>query len=160
MSTPAGFSWIPSTARVVTVDGFGQIPRGTIQVLPPQLAWPAKDPSDSLDYVFDISEAIAGNEGDTIATLDVVISPSNPGDLTLDAASADGTRAILWLSAGFSGITYEITITVGTNCGRVVSRTVDLPVLSLATFPVYPQDLTDQTGSPISDQADQPITVS
>ena len=38
-----------------------------------------KGPSDTLDYVLDISEAIAGNEGDAIATLDVLISPSNPG---------------------------------------------------------------------------------
>jgi hypothetical protein len=160
MATQASYSWIPSTARVVVVDGFGMVPRGTQQVVPPPLAWPTKDPSDTLDYVFDVSEALAGNDGDAIATLDVAISPANPGDLTLNVASADGDQAVLWLSAGFAGITYGVTVTIGTNSGRILSRTVTLPVLALATPPVPPSAITDQTGAPITDQNDQPLTTS
>jgi hypothetical protein len=160
MPTPATYSWIPSTARVVCVDGFGMVPRGTLSIMPPSLTWPAKDPSDTLDYVFDISQALAGNEGDAIATLDVAISPANPGDLTLVSASADGDQAILWLSAGFAGTTYLVTINVSTNNGRAIGRTVSLPVLQLATPPMLPDAITDQSGAPITDQSNQPITTS
>ena len=45
--------------------------------------WPTKDPIDILDYQFDISPALIGNDGDAIATLDVTIEPAQPGDLTL-----------------------------------------------------------------------------
>jgi hypothetical protein len=136
------------------------VPRGTLQTTAPSLVWPAKDPSDTLDYVFDISCALAGNSGDAIATLDVAISPSNPGDLTLNASSADGDQAILWFSAGFPGTTYAITVYVSTNGGRTIGRTVMLPVIQLATPMVAPNDITDQTGAPITDQNQQPITTS
>lgn len=159
MATPATYSWIPSTARVIVLDGFGIIPRGSPPpIFQPPLSWPPKDPTDTLDYVIDISEAVAGNEGDAIATLDVVTSPSNPGDLTLVSSSADGTLAILWFNEGFPGINYAVTVTIGTNSGRTIGRTVTLPVVSLATPPVPPSAITDQSGAPISDQTDQPIT--
>jgi hypothetical protein len=159
MATPAAYSWIPSTARVIELDGFGQTPRGTLICQQMPLCWPPKDPTDTLDYVLDISEAIAGNEGDAIATLDVLISPDNPGDLTLQSSTADGGLAVLWLTQGFAGTVYQVTVTVGTNSGRVVGRTINLPVVALATPPVQPQDLTDQTGAPITDQTDVPITI-
>ena len=160
MATPATYSWIPSTARVILIDGFGMIPRGTLQVPQPPPAWPAKDPGDTLDYVLDISEAIAGNEGDSIATLDVVISPDNSGDLTVQSASADGDQAILWLTAGYAGTTYAVTITIGTNSGRVIGRTINLPVIYLAAPAVGSSAITTQTGAPITDQDDDPITTS
>jgi hypothetical protein len=160
MGTPANITWLPSTARLIVLDGFGMIPRGTLQVAPHPLAWPVKDPSDLLDYVFDVSEALAGNEGDSIATLDVQISPSNPGDLTLNSSSAEGTQAILWLSQGFPGTTYAVTITIGTQSGRTIGRTVALPVLALATQTVPAAAITDQTGAPITDQNDNPLTTS
>ena len=160
MSTQASYSWIPSTARVVVVDGFGPVPRGTLQTVPPALAWPTKDPGDTLDYVFDICEALAGNDGDAIATLDVAIYPDNPGDLTLQSSSADGDQAILWLTGGFAGTIYAVTVTVSTNSGRFLNRTVSLPVLSLATPPVSQSDIITETGVPITTQTDQPITTS
>jgi hypothetical protein len=160
MPTPALYSWVPSTARVITIDGFGAVPRGTVAALQPPLSWPVKDPTDTLDYVLDISEAIAGNEGDAIATLDVAINPNNPGDLTLQSSSADGDLAIMWFSEGFAGTNYAVTVTIGTNSGRTIGRTVILPVLSLATPPVPSNAITDQTGAPITNQIDQPITTS
>jgi hypothetical protein len=160
MPTPASISWVPCTARVIVLDGFGAIPRGTLQIAPLPLAWPIKDPGDVLDYVLDLSEALAGNEGDSIATLDVEISPNNPGDLTLNSSSAEGTLAILWLAQGFPGTTYAVTVTVGTQSGRTINRTLALPVLSLASESVPPQAITDQYGDPITDQNDNPITTS
>ena len=160
MGTTATYSWIPSTARVIVLDGFGAIPRGTLQLPQAPLAWPEKDPNDILDYVFDISEAVAGNEGDSIATLDVTISPDNPGDLTLQSSSADGTQAILWLAAGFPGTTYDVNITIGTNSGRIIARTVNLPVVTLAVPPISANDLLTDSGQLIVDQSNDPIETS
>jgi len=160
MATAATYSWIPSTARTVCVEGFGGIPRGTFLTCATPLAWPAKDPTETLDYVLDVAEALAGNEGDAIATLDVQIIPDNPGDLALQSSSADGSQAILWLTAGFPGTSYAVTITIGTNGGRVLARTVILPVVTLAVQPIIPNAITDQTGAPITTQTDSPITTS
>jgi hypothetical protein len=159
MGTPASFSWQPTTNRVVVVAGFGPYPRGTYQTAPPPLVWPVKDPGDVLDYVVDLSEALAGNDGDSVATLDVSIAPDNPGDLTLHSSSADGDLAILWLAGGISGTTYAVTVLVGTNSGRVFSRTVMLPVASLTAMPTT-NDITDQTGAPLTDQTGAPLTTS
>ena len=103
MGTQVNYSWIPSTARLLVLEGWCFYPRGTTFCQPKTLSWPAKDPSETLDFTLDISGIIAGNEGDAIASLDVAITPGNPGDLTLISASADGDLAILWLTAGFAG---------------------------------------------------------
>lgn len=126
----------------------------------PVLSWPPKDPSETLDYVFDVSQALLGNEGDAIATLDIAINPANPGDLMVQSSSADGAQAIIWLSAGFSGTTYAVTITVGTNSGRIIARTVYLPVLTLASLPPPANAITDQTGAPLMTQTGSDLTTS
>jgi hypothetical protein len=82
------------------------------------------------------------------------------GDLTLNSSSAEGTQAILWLSQGFAGTTYAVTIIVGTQSGRTIARTVSLPVVALATQSVPAAAITTQTGSPITDQNDQALTTS
>ncbi len=160
MPTPASYSWMPSVARVVMVDGCGVTPRGAWLTPTAALCWPAKDPGETLDYVFDVSQALLGNEGDAIATLDIAISPANPGDLTVQSASADGPQAIIWLSAGFAGTSYAVTITVGTNSGRVIARTVNLPVVALANLPAAENAITDQSGVPITTQTGSDITTS
>ncbi len=159
MGTQVNYTWIPSTARLLVLDGFCFTPRGTLVCTQQPLAWPPKDPSDTLDFTLDISEAIAGNEGDAIANLDVAIFPNNPGDLTLNSSSADGDQAIFWFAGGFAGTVYQVTVTVGTNSGRVIARTINLPVVALASQPNAQQDLTDQYGNPITDQNDSPIIV-
>ena len=159
MGTQATYSWIPSTARTLALYGCGPQPRGALTLTPPALNWPPKDPTDTLDYSLDISQIIAGNEGDAIMTLDVVINPNNPGDLTLQSSSADGDLAVLWLSGGFAGTVYQVTVTIGTNGGRVIGRTINLPVIGFATLPPAQEALTDQTGSAITDQYDAPILV-
>ncbi len=160
MGTPAAYTWMPSTARLIVLDGFGILPRGILPTVQQPLTWPPKDPTDTLDYVLDISEAIAGNDGDVIATLDVSISPNNPGDLSLQSSSADGDLAIMWFSQGFAGTNYAVTVTIGTNSGRIIGRTVTLPVTLLAVPPAPSNAITDQSGAPITDQANQPITTS
>lgn len=159
MGTGATYSWIPSSARIVCVDGFGIVPRGGFPIIPQPLAWPPKDPIDVLDYIFDISAAIAGNFGDAIATLDVAITPDNPGDLVLQSSSSDGGQAILWLAGGYAGTTYAVTVTVGTNSGRVINRTVSLPVIALSVQPVPANAITDQTDTPIFTDTGAPLTV-
>jgi hypothetical protein len=161
MSTPATHTWQPTTARIVVVEGFGPYPPGALQTQPPALIWPIKDPGDVLDYVFDLSDALAGNDGDSIATLDVSIYPNNTGDLTLQSSSADGDQAVLWLASGVAGTTYAVTVVVGTNSGRIFSRTVSLPVEALATPPSAGSNvITNQAGAPITDQTGTALTTS
>jgi hypothetical protein len=112
MSTPANHVWKPSHARMATIDSFISVPRGTNAVAPPPLNWPTKDPGDVLDYILDIAPAVVGNDGDRIATLDVSIVPSNPGDLVMQSSTTDGTRIALWLSGGQAGTIYSLTF----NC--------------------------------------------
>ncbi len=160
MPTAANFSWVPSSARVVTIDGFGAFPRGSWTAPSCSLVWPAKDPSETLDYVLDISQALCGNDGDSISTLDIAISPTNAGDLVVQSSSADGTQAILWLTAGFAGTTYAVTVTIGTNSGRIIARTVNLPVVILANQAGTSGAITDQTGAPITTESGAPIVIS
>jgi len=138
MPTPATHVSKPSTARVILLDSFIPVPRGAAAVAPPPLNWPTKDPGDVLDYGFDISSALVGNPGDSITTLDVTVAPGNPGDLTLNSASADGSVVVLWLSAGQPGIVYVVTIVVTTTSGRTIQRSILLPVLLLSVPPIPP----------------------
>jgi len=157
MPTPATHVQKPSTARTVVLDAFIPVPRGSTASALPPLNWPTKDPSDVLDYRFNISPALVGNEGDSISTLDVFITPDNPGDLLLNEVQADGPNAILWLSGGQAGTIYTITVLISTVNGRTLQRSILLPVLELSVPPV-PADaidvgagvaLTDQNGNPI-----------
>jgi hypothetical protein len=157
MPIPATHIWKPSNARTVVLDSFIPVPRGSAVVAPPPLNWPTKDPADVLDYLFDISPALVGNDGDAIATLDVTIQPANPGDLTLKSATIDGAVAILWLSGGQPGTIYTVNLAVDTMNGRTLNSSILLPVLYLSV-PLVPSNalitnigvvLTDQNGNPV-----------
>ena len=157
MPTPASHAWIPSVARTVTLDAFVPVPRGTTPTPPATPCWPLKDPGDVLDYQFDIAPALIGNDGDGISTLDVTTFPANPGDLTLASCIADGTRAVLWFSGGQSGTTYTVTLMIGTQAGRTISRSVLLPVAALSTMAIPPDSLLTSSGTPLVDQNGNPI---
>ncbi len=159
MATTASHVWRPSAARVLVVDGFVPVPRGTPAVSRALPAWPAKDPADVLDYQFDIAPALTGNDGDAVSTLDVGISPSAPGDLALVSAAADGARAVLWLGGGQGGTTYTVTLTIGTQAGRTLSRSVLLPVLALSTPGVPAGSLVTEGGVVVVDQNGQPLSI-
>jgi hypothetical protein len=139
------------------LDSFIGVPRGTAAVARPPLSWAAKDPADLLDYQFDISPAVVGNPADGIATLDVAINPSDPGDLVLSSATADGTVAVMWFSGGQAGTVYTVTVTISTVNGRSVNRSVLLPCLALSTPPIPANALVTSTGTVLTDQNGNPI---
>ena len=157
MSTPASHVWKPSSARAVTIDDFVPIPRGSSAVAPSLLNWPTKDPGDTLDYEVDISPALIGNDGDSVATLDVTVAPDNPGDLSVSSTAADGARCVFWLTEGQSGTTYTVTIVVGTVSGRTIQRSVLVPVLYLSIPPVPADALETNNGAVVTDQNGNPI---
>ncbi|MDD2878000.1 MAG: hypothetical protein PHT60_13625 [Acidiphilium sp.] len=157
-TTPASYVWQVSSARLIEIEGFIPTPRGLALQPPQPLTWPEKDPGDTLDYVFEIAPALTGNPGDTIASMSVAISPNNPGDLTLASSAADGTRAVLWLTAGQPGTDYTVTIGISTACGRSFARSIALPVVALAAVPAPPTAITTLGGVPLTSPSGQPIT--
>jgi hypothetical protein len=160
MPTPATHVWKPSKARLVTIDSFIPVPRGTTTIAPAPLNWPAKDPADVLDYTVDIEPALVGNDGDGIATLDASVLPADPGDLVLQSMTADGTRAILWFSGGQSGTTYTVTFVITTLNGRSVQRTILLPVIALSVPAIPPNAILTAAGIVLTDQNGNPIVSS
>ncbi len=159
MATIAAHVWRPSGARRAVLDGFIPVPRGTIPTTPAPLAWPAKDPADVLDYEFDVSAALLGNKGDSIATLDATITPNATGDLTLSSSIADGAIAVFWFAGGQIGTIYVVQITIATSSGRTISRAVLLPVQALATTTAPTEVLTTDTGTIVTDQSGNPILI-
>ncbi|WP_158746091.1 hypothetical protein [Acidisphaera sp. L21] len=157
MTTTATHVWRPSAARSITLDAFVPVPRGTAAQAPALLSWPLKDPSDLLDYQFDIAPALIGNDGDAISTLDITINPSATGDLALSSAAADGSRAVLWLAGGQPGVTYTVTLKIGTQAGRTIARSVYLPVATLAAQPANDGTIVTDTGERLVDQNGNPI---
>ncbi len=157
MPTAASHVWKPSVARTVTLDAFVPVPRGTTPSVPATPSWPLKDPADLLDYQFDITPALIGNDGDAISTLDITISPANPGDLSLTATAADGCRAVLWLGSGQPGTVYTVTLTIGTQAGRTIARSVALPVAALSMSPAPAEGITTDGSATLTDQNGNPI---
>ena len=157
MSTTVSHVWKPSHARLVTVDSFIPVPRGTAAVAPAPLNWPTKDPGDVLDYILDIGPAVVGNDADGVATLSVTVSPSNPGDLNIQSTTADGSHVILWLSEGQAGTVYTITFNITTINGRSLQRSVLLPVLLLSVPPVPVNALVTSAGVVLTDQNGNPV---
>lgn len=149
--------WRPSSARRVVLDSFVPVPRGTTAMAPPPLNWPSKDPADTLDYEFDISPALVGNEGDVVSGISVGINPAGAGDLVLSSAVIDGTVVVLWLTAGQSGTVYTVTVAVTTKNGRSIQRSILLPVLSLSDPLVPATALITSSGLLITDQNGNPV---
>jgi hypothetical protein len=157
MATLVSHVWKPSKARIITIDSFVPVPRGTTATAPTPLSWPSKDPGDILDYQLDIEPALIGNEGDAIESVDVNVVPSQPGDLSTDNITADGCRIVVWFSSGQAGTTYSVTALVTMASGRTLQRSILLPVvaMSLPSFPINAIEtttfdpLTDQNGNPI-----------
>ena len=157
MSTPVSHVWKPSGARLVVIDSFVPAPRGSGPVSPPLLNWPTKDPGDTLDYEVNISPAMVGNQGDSIATLDATVVPNAPGDLSVLSMASDGPRCIFWFTGGQSGIIYTVTLIVVTSSGRTVQRSVLLPVLYLSNPPIPSDALEAAAGTVVTDQNGNPI---
>ncbi len=162
MSSLATHSWNPSASRLLTISGFTPRPRGAVPPVtatPSLPSWPPKDPADCLDYIYDIGPALLGDEGDGIADLDITIAPIGTGALTLQSSSANGHRAILWLTGGQSGTAYSVTIGITTANGRSFQRTALLPVFSLSNAAAPGSILLTDDGTPVTDEAGDPIIV-
>ena len=157
MPTLASHVLKPSSARAVIIDSFIAVPRGSEAIAPAPLSWPAKDPRDVLDYIIEFSPAVIGNDADSIATLDLTITPSAPGDLVINSSGADGTRAVVWFSQGQPGTVYVVTILVGTTNGRTIQRSILLPVLSFSTPAVPVAAIQTTSGLVITDHNGNPV---
>lgn len=149
--------WRPSNARYLAIDGFVPVPRGTLPGVPAPLSWPAKDPADVLDYQFDVGAALVGNPGDAIAELTAAVTPTGIGDLLIDSTAAEGALAVIWFSAGNVGTVYTVVISLTTLSGRIMARSVLLPVLSLTSAVPPLSSLTTDQGVVITDQNGNPI---
>jgi hypothetical protein len=149
----------PSTARLVLVDGFVPVPRGAVAAPPVMPSWPAKDPNDVLDYAVDISAAVAGDDGDSVVAVTATSSPDATGDLVLNSVAMDGTQVIVWCAAGNSGTIYTVTLAITLASGRVVSRSIALPVYSLSGPSPTSAVLVTDTGQELTDQGGNPIVV-
>ena len=87
------------------------------------------------------------------------ILPTATGDLALSTSDADGDQAILWLTGGQAGTNYSVTVSVTTNSGRSIVRTIYLPVIALSVTAPSGAALTDQSGAALTDQTGVAITV-
>ncbi len=150
--------WQLSSARSVALNGLLPLPRGVLPSELPPLVWPIKDPGDVLDYSLDLSAALASDPTDQVATVAVTVQPSgNSGDLLVGRVVGSGASAIVWLSAGVPGSTYAVQLAIGTLKGRVIGRTVLLPVQQLAAIAPQANPLTTDAGSIVTDQNGNPI---
>jgi ribosomal protein S28E/S33 len=152
--------WRPSGARMVALDGLLPLPRGVLPSDLPPLVWPAKDPADVLDYALDATAALAGDETDRVATVAVTIVPqASSADLQLGNVVADGAVVVMWLSGGQAGTVYAVQVTLSTLNGRIIGRTVLLPVQQMAAVQPPAGVLTTEAGAIVTDQNGNPILV-
>jgi hypothetical protein len=157
MVTLVSHIWKPSRSRTITIDSFVPVPRGTTATVPTMLSWPSKDPVDILDYQLNIEPALVGNDGDTIESVDVEVDPNQPGDLAVDNVAADGYRVVVWLSSGQAGVIYNVTVKTTLASGRILQRTVLLPVLALSSPSVPGNAIQTTSMDPITDENGNPI---
>jgi hypothetical protein len=152
--------WRPSGARMVALDGALPLPRGVVPGDVPPLVWPAKDPADVLDFALDATAALAGDSTDRIVTVAVTLVPNaSPADLRLGNVVADGAVVVMWLSGGQAGTVYSVQVTLSTLNGRIIGRTVLLPVQQMAAVPPPTSVLTTDAGAVVTDQNGNPILV-
>lgn len=86
------------------------------QIMPP------KDPSDSLDYVWDWSTWLGV---DTIASFVLTV----PAGLTQPVvASNTTTKVTAWFGSGTADVIYQIPCKITTAAGRVKERSIYIPV--------------------------------
>lgn len=83
--------------------------------------WPFKDPDEVLDFEVDWTARL---DGDTISAVTWTV----PVGLTKTAQNLADPIAIVWLSGGTAGQSYEIGCRVQTTGGRTYDETISLPV--------------------------------
>lgn len=92
------------------------------------LRWPDKDPADVWDFTLD-ARAWMSAVSDTLGSVTATVAPSG---LTVQstAVTADGL-ATLRLSGGAAGTDYLVTMTLATDGGRTLQRSVQIRVEEL-----------------------------
>lgn len=152
-------SYKPSNARLLTLGGFTPVPRGAVAAPPAMPSWPVKDPNDLLDYAVDLSPAVVGDDGDSAVSVNVISSPSSTGDVVINSISSDGLLVVLWIGGGNTGTIYTIDLNVTLASGRVLSRSIALPVYTLSGAAPTTANLVTETGANITDGNGNPIVV-
>jgi hypothetical protein len=116
------------TVYLVPPQTVNEIPVG-FPISTSGLAWPPKDPTDTLDFTLD-AEWFLNDITDTINTGDVTIAVTPEGITSANPVFT--TSALTWdFSGGTSGVIYTASITFQTIGGLTVHRTVNLPVATL-----------------------------
>jgi len=95
----------------------------------------SKDPSDIKDYDIDLADVLTGESETAIAS--ATWGVSSPAGLTVltaapHAAYISGTKAVVWVSGGTHGVTYELTcmlVTAGAT-PRTHQRTIVIPCVN------------------------------
>ena len=77
-----------------------------------------KDPGAVLDYTINWSAWLP--DGDTL----VDATATATSGLTVDSVSRTTTQTTVWLSGGVAGNSYDVTVRVTTNGGRIDERTI------------------------------------
>jgi hypothetical protein len=85
------------------------------------IAWPAKDPDEILDYQLDWKKRLV-NDVITESEWDV------PEGLTEQNRLSTSTTTTVWLTGGTDGETYSIVNTIKTEGGRTWVQTVKLKI--------------------------------
>jgi hypothetical protein len=92
------------------------------------LAWPAKDPDETLDYGNDLSQRIA-DVGDSITTTEATVVEGTGLSVVahyLNALAPQTTTT--WLMGGTPGETARVQIRTVTVRGRRLDQTISLPI--------------------------------
>lgn len=84
--------------------------------------WSDKGADDTLDYVFDWTQWLAG---DSIASCSVTCT-----GVTVASHSNTANKVTCWLSGGTAGQSYEVACSVTTTVGRVAKRYALLAVVA------------------------------
>jgi hypothetical protein len=116
----------PTGARTIVFDDGPTMLRG-LAVTPPIPAWPAKDPTDDLNYAADFSRVIQGTQ--TIAGQPVLTVLS--GTLSILQSDVVGTVVIFRATGGVDGTVIEVAVSVTLSDGQVITRVATLPVIQL-----------------------------
>lgn len=97
-----------------------------------------KSPDAVLDYKFDWKASTNSTgtsnwleDGETISTVEVTISPDNEGELEIHTAAtrADtNTSVVVWFSGGVANDTYIATCKIVTTGGRTDTRKLEIQV--------------------------------
>jgi hypothetical protein len=86
------------------------------------LRWPAKRPSEILDYTVDWSNSLRGE------TIRQCVFDVPPGLVKLSESAQERTTR-LWLAGGVDGACYTISNRIRTNSGRSLEQSIDLPIV-------------------------------